>query len=108
MSLQRLLRDDLAEARKANDTQLVALIRTLIAAIENAEAVDPAESDGATEVPRRRLATADITRIILEERDDLREAADEYDQRGHREEAERLRALSDVADRYSRTSDQER
>lgn len=37
------LRDDLLEARRANDTAMVSVIRTLMAAIDNAEAVDHIE-----------------------------------------------------------------
>ncbi|HET8740828.1 MAG TPA: hypothetical protein VFO17_13980 [Acidimicrobiia bacterium] len=40
--LRRILRIDLAAARKDRDAEKASLIRTLIAAIENAEAVDPA------------------------------------------------------------------
>jgi uncharacterized protein YqeY len=40
--LREVLKSDLAAARKDRDTETASLIRTLIAAIENAEAVDPA------------------------------------------------------------------
>ncbi len=57
MPLRKVLRTDLNEARKAGDTELVTLIRTLIAAIDNAEAVDPSDHpDGRSEVPRRSLS----------------------------------------------------
>lgn len=51
MSFRKLLRADLVEARKARDSELVPLIRTLIAAIDNAEVVDPIEDHADTEVP---------------------------------------------------------
>lgn len=106
MEARELLRRDLAAARKNDDMATVSLIRTLIAAIENAEAVDPIEAGGETEMPRRRLSEADILNIILAESDELRRAADDYERRGNGEEARRLRSLSEVADRYAQTFDE--
>ena len=108
MTLRKLLRHDLAEARKTGDTESVTLLRTLIAAIENAEAVVPAEVGGRTEVPRRQLTDDDILRIVLNESDELRHAALEYDRRGVGEEAHRLRVLAEVADRYFRAAEEDR
>ena len=108
MPLRKTLRTDLVAARKAQDPELVSLIRTLIAAIENAEAVDVVEHGAASEVPRRHLSDDDIMVVILREGDDLRQAADEYEKRGNAEEALRLGALSEVADRYAQTFDRSR
>ncbi len=108
MPVRKLLRADLVEAMKNNDTGKVSLIRTLIAAIDNAEAVDPGEFGTATEVPRQLLSADDLMRIILDEGDDLRRAASEYTQRGHTAESERLLALAKVADRYAKTFDKNR
>jgi uncharacterized protein len=105
MQFLKLLRGDLAVARKANDTEMVSLIRTLIAAIENAEAVDPSDAEGVTEVPRRHLSDVDILNIILDEGNELRHAADECERRGHGEAAQRLHSLAEVADHYARTFD---
>jgi len=102
MPLRKVLRADLNEARKAGDAELATLIRTLIAAIDNAEAVDPSDHpDGHSEVPRRSLSDDETLRIVLAEGADLRAAADDYERRGNRTEAERLRALAHVADRYA-------
>jgi len=102
MPIRDSLRSDLAAARKAKGTEMVSLIRTLIAAVENAEAVDPADAVGVSETPRRQLSDDDIVSIIRNEVDDLRQAATNYDRRGHEREAERLHSLSVVADRYAK------
>ena len=102
MPLRKVLRADLNEARKARDSELVTLLRILIAAIDNAEAVDVSDgSDGRSEVPRRRLSNEEIMGIVLAEGLDLRAAADDYERHGKSHEAERLRSLSVVADRYA-------
>jgi uncharacterized protein YqeY len=100
MPLRKVLRADLNAARKAGDSQLVTLIRTLIAAIDNAEAVDVSDHpDGHTEVPRRSLSDDEVVRIVPAEAVDLRAAADDYERHGNLSEAERLRALARTADR---------
>jgi hypothetical protein len=99
--LREVLRLDLAVARMGSDTEKASLIRTLIAAIENAEAVDPATSPGGSEVPRRQLDDTDLLRIMKGESADLRQAADHFDRIGHPGEAERLRSLSTVVDAYA-------
>ena len=108
MPVRKLLRVDLIAAMKDRDAGKVSLIRTLIAAIENAEAVDPTEFGGVTEVPRLHLSDDEIMRIILDEGDDLRRAASEYTRRGHVAESQRLLSLSKVADRYAATFDKNR
>jgi hypothetical protein len=108
MPFRNLLRVDLTEARKAQDAEIVSLIRTLIAAIDNAEAVDSVEGGAATEVPRRRKSDDDIMEIILNERDELRHAAEDFETGGQKAEAQRLRSLSEVADRYAQAFDEGR
>lgn len=102
MPLRTLLRADLNQARKAHDSELVTLIRTLIAAIDNAEAVDVSTAmEGASEAPRRNLSDDEIMKIVLDEGHDLRSAADDYEEHGRPDEAQRLRSLAKVADRYA-------
>lgn len=100
MPLRVRLRADLDAARRANDSERVALIRTLIAAIDNAEAVDQ-QADSPAEVPRRRLSGNEIERIVLREGAELRTAAEDYELHGHTDEANRLRSLSFLADQYA-------
>jgi uncharacterized protein YqeY len=104
MPLRTLLRADLKEARKANDPEKVALIRTLIAAIDNAEAVDVqglAAANGPGDAPRRRLSDQEIMNIVLREGAELRAAAEDYERHGRSDEANRLWLLSIIADRYA-------
>ena len=100
MPLRVQLRTDLQEA-KTNDGERVALIRTLIGSIDNAEAVDVQSAAVSGEVPRRRLSDKQIMQIVLRESAELRAAAEDYEQRGQSDEAGRLRSLSLLADGYA-------
>jgi uncharacterized protein YqeY len=104
MPLRVLLRADLKEARRANDSEKVTLIRTLIGAIDNAEAVNvelSAPALGCGEVLRRRLSGDEILQVVHREAAELRAAAEEYEQLGQSDEANRLRSLALVVDRYA-------
>ena len=61
----------------------MAVIRSALAAIGNAEAMP--------RCPRRHLTEADIADIVLTEISDRRSAADQYDRLGRTERADRLR-----------------
>jgi uncharacterized protein YqeY len=92
----------LAVARKAGDSELVALIQTLIAAIDNAEAVDVSTvMEGVSEAPRRHLSDDEVLEIVLDEGHELRSAAADYEAHGRPDEAQRLRSLAKVADKYA-------
>jgi uncharacterized protein len=104
-ALQGRLKKDLNAARRAGDAPLVTLLRTLMGAIANAEAVPldpshPREVQGWAEVPRRRLAAGDLASILQREAADLRSAADEYEARGNPGEAARLRRSAGFVERY--------
>jgi uncharacterized protein len=104
-ALQRRLKGDLGAALKAGDAPLVTVLRTLMGAVANAEAVplDPAqpkEVQGWAEVPRRRLTAEDLSSILHREAADLRAAADEYERRGSPGEAARLQRSAQFVDRY--------
>jgi uncharacterized protein len=110
------LRAALTAALGSGDRVAVAAVRSALAAVGNAEAVDPdvqgnhadLGSDpgehfagaraglGAGEVPRKRLTAADVTQIVLAEIDERQSAAAEYDRLGHGGQAERLRREADV------------
>jgi len=89
---------------KARDRVAVAALRSTLAAIENAEAVDrPATVDqqlaieripvgvGAAEVARRVLTEAQVEHIVRAEVAEREAAAREYDLAGRPDRAERLR-----------------
>ena len=110
------LRQDLTEAMKAGDTVAVAALRSAIAAIDNAEAVDVASDPtsplgtehvagaragvGSTEAARRVLTEAEVEAIVRAQMDERRAAAKQYAALGDPNRAERLRRESDVLARY--------
>jgi len=103
--IRMLLKADLRAARSAGDAETASVLRTLLAAIANAEAVEldashPKEVEGWAEVPRHRLTAADLDAILGGEAAELRAAADDFEQRGARAEAERLRARARLVDGY--------
>jgi len=105
VSLPQRLKADLSAAIRDGDTPLVAVIRTLLAAIGNAEAVEldpshPRDVQGWAEVPRRRLAPEEIRGIVRREAEELLAAAVEYEQHGRPDEGARLRRSAAQVARY--------
>jgi uncharacterized protein YqeY len=87
---------------KARDRVAVGVLRSTLAAIENAEAVVPAEIKGlaieqsplgvgAAEAERRVLSPDDIAQIVRDEVTAREEAAAGYDRTGHADRAGQLR-----------------
>ena len=115
------LRRDLARAIKARDAVAAAALRSALAAIENAEAVDPPPLSGgsashphiagsisglgATEAARRDLTAAEVEEIVRREMVERLTAAGEYERLGHAARADRLREEARVLSHYLRTSD---
>lgn len=110
------MREDLARAIKARDRVAVAALRTTLAAIDNAEAVDAqagapraagnshiagaSAGVGSSDVPRRALSDADIDTIVREQLAERRDAAAEYDRLGRSHEADALRREAAVLKGY--------
>jgi len=110
------LRAALTAALGSGDRVAAAVVRSALAAVGNAEAVNLAvQGDhadlamvpgehfagaraglGAGDVPRKQLTAADITQIVLAEIDERQSAAGAYDRLGHGGQAERLRREADV------------
>jgi uncharacterized protein len=110
------LRVTLTAALRSGDRAAAAAVRSALAAVGNAEAIDPAAAQGpavvatatsehfagaraglgAGEVPRKRLSAADVMQIVLAEIGERQSAAVEYDRLGHSSQAERLRREADV------------
>ena len=114
-SLERTLRAALVPAMRAKDTVAVAALRSALAAISNAEAVDPSASPvevrtaassehvagalvglGAAEVARRQLSDDDVRRIVLDEVTSREADADTLERHGAAERAVTLRAEAEV------------
>jgi uncharacterized protein YqeY len=106
------LRLALREALRARDMVAVSALRSALAAIGNAEAVDPGPAAAATagnpyvagaiagpgagEVRRRSLSAADIDQIVRAEIGEREAAAREYEHRGRPGQAGRLRGEARV------------
>lgn len=114
MLLQARLRFALTEAMRGHDPVALTAIRSALAAIDNAGAVEVGASPhrgssesiaggvhglGAAEVQRLPLTEGQIVDIVRSEILDRNQAAAEYDRLGRSEHAVRLRTESEVLDR---------
>jgi hypothetical protein len=102
--VRQRLRDALMTAMRARDRVAVTVLRSTLAAIDNAESVDIAPSAGvhlaieltpigvgAAEVERRLLTEAQLEQIVRAEMAEREAAAIDYERSGRLEHAERLR-----------------
>ncbi len=96
------------KARKAGNTTEVSMIRTLIASIENSQAVEaeptiePKKGLG-HDIPRRELTSDDVTAILLRERTEVVEAIDDYRKHGLTDQILDLEIRLSVVERYLST-----
>lgn len=100
------LRVALRDALRARQPDAVAVMRSTLAAIENAEAADPGAAPavepgviaggvaglGAGDVARRQLTPQDVAAVVERELAELRDAAASYLTLGRADEAAALRA----------------
>lgn len=109
------MRRALTAAMKARDQRAVAALRSALAAIDNAEAVEAAGEGhppgegriagavlgvGAAEVARRTLTPAETQAIVRQEVAERQTAAQAYERAGQSGPAERLRAEAEVLRAY--------
>jgi uncharacterized protein len=110
------MRQDLSAALKARDEIAIAALRSAIAAIDNAEAVDNGSAAlrgassahvvgatagvGSSDVQRRTLSDAEMREIVRGEIDERGAAADRYEQHGRHDQAARLRREAAILDEY--------
>jgi uncharacterized protein YqeY len=105
------LRTALITAMRTRDSVAVSALRSALAAIDNAEAVDAGTSGGdvgahplgpvgPAEAPRRELTEADIVETVRTEVSDRLRTAGEYERLGQPEHAERLRGEATVLSRF--------
>jgi uncharacterized protein YqeY len=106
LSVEKRLRADLAAAMRERDRVRVQTIRALVAAIDNAGAVD-AEIDTyevkvglGHDVARREMSNSDMRRILIEERDDLARAGAEYRGLGEAGRADELEEMARIVGGY--------
>lgn len=111
-SIERTLRAALNPAMRARDSVAVSALRTALAAIANAEAVDVTAHSmgeggsrhvagavvgvGAAEVARRQLHERDVRAIVQLEVDSRRSDADELERHGATDRARSLREEAEV------------
>lgn len=110
------MRRDLTAALKARDETVVAALKSALAAIDNAEAVNddralPRDSGsehiagatsgaGSSDVPRRILSEANMNAIVRGQLEERYEAAELYEKLGREDRATRLRREAAVLAQY--------
>lgn len=108
-TLKERLRADLKGPLQARESGRVSVLRTLIAALDNAEAVEveqgpyhsQAFGDPSGEVARRELDVPAIHAVLEREAASRLAAAEEYERHGRPEDAARLRAEAALVQGYS-------
>jgi hypothetical protein len=103
-ALRKQLEADLPSALKARDVARAGVLRTTLAAIANAEAVDPADGHEPTgvlgDVARRVLTDDDVRDIVERERDELQRLATQMHDIGQAEEGADLATRAAVLAQY--------
>lgn len=114
-ALRASLRQGLTTAMKARDAEAMAALRTAIAAIDNAEAVDVSDTRqpttsahiagassgaGSAEAARRQLDSAAVRGILRDQVDEQTREADRRDELGQADAAQRLRRRAEVIAAY--------
>ncbi len=104
--LRTRLADAARHAMRARDRDRLRVLRTTLAALDNAEAVPPAATAGAleasplgvgsTEVPRRALGEPEVRALVRHEVEEREQAAASYAEVGDDARAARLRAEAEV------------
>jgi uncharacterized protein YqeY len=105
LSTLSLLRGDLEKALRSRDRVEISTLRTLVAAVENATAVEVETSVEPKlglghDQPRRAVSDEDVAEIILSERDELVDAATRYRDLGLVEEVVDLERRARIVERY--------
>lgn len=108
MQLREQMKMDLIQAMKTQERATVATLRSVLAAIDNAEAVPVRESKASVEpiagksneVPRKVLSADEIRQIVQRERDERQHASVTYGQLGQKAEAARLQKAAALIATY--------
>ena len=99
------LRGDLERALRTRDRLEISTLRTIIAAVENAAAVDVETSAEPKlglghDQPRRELSDEDVAGVLLSEHNELVDAATRYRDLGLVEETADLERRARIVERY--------
>jgi uncharacterized protein YqeY len=103
--LRTRLREALVAAMRRRDAAAVSALRSTLAAIDNAEAVDPSHAPsatsgaiagavgglGAAEVPRVQLSEHEVAALVRAAIDERHDAAAQYERLGQSDRVARLR-----------------
>ena len=106
LSLREQMQRDLVAALKRGDVVAASVLRTTLAALSNAEAVDPGAGAPLIraglfgDVERRALPADRVEGIIAAERDELHAAAGVLERAGRTAEAEACRSRAAILDHY--------
>jgi uncharacterized protein len=103
--LKQRLRGDLKAAMQTGAKDEVRLLRALVAALDNAEAVPMADEelrrfDAAGDVARRHLDEREVAALLARERGERLAAAASFEKLGQDAEALRLRSEAALVARY--------
>ena len=114
-TLRAALRADLKGAMKERDSETVDVLRNILAAVDNAEAIDvvaPQTSTGdgpiagasvglgSAEADRKRLLQHDVERLFAEQIDEYEGAATQFEEHGQAEHAQGLRRKAAIVRAY--------
>jgi uncharacterized protein len=106
-SIRERLQADLPAAMKARDAATVSVLRTTLAALSNAEAVEQGDAGAlgtrgvySSEAARRELSSDDERTVVQREIEELLASAEESEDAGQTDEAEILRGKAEVLTRY--------
>lgn len=107
-AMKARLSADLRHALKQKDRPKVALLRNLVAALDNAEAPHAAAGpalgedfrSGAAEVERLALGNNEVRRVLLAKIEEREEAAAQFERLGQAERATALRFEAALAQQY--------
>jgi uncharacterized protein YqeY len=108
MPLREQMKADLTQAMKARQSATVATLRSVLAAIDNAEAIPVSESAFPVEpvpgqrheAPRKILSVEDIHQIVQKEIDERCRASAKYATLGLQAEAARLQTAAALLATY--------
>lgn len=98
VTMKTRLRSDLRDAMRARADTETRTLRSLIAALDNAEA--PPASGAVGEVQRLLLSEAEVQTVVEREAEQHEDAAREFDRLGVADRADDLRKAATIARRY--------
>jgi uncharacterized protein YqeY len=102
-SIRDELQAGLRAAMQSREQVTVSVLRSTLAAVANAEAVDPSTIErSATEVARKDLSEGDVRSIVAAQRDELRAASEEMSSLGQDAKADELERQATTLDGYLR------